>query len=116
MRRTTLLLLGGLLAGCVNQLAVREARLGQLVGQPEAVLIQQLGVPDKTYEIGGAKYLAYREQRVDIVPSYPSYPPYFGGWYGGGFPPQAINLVCETTFQLVEGTVKSFTLRGNGCG
>ena len=116
MRWFNLLLLAGVLAGCVNQRAVREAQLGQLVGQPEALLVQQLGVPDKTYETGGAKYLAYREQRVDILPAYPSYPPYLGGWYGGGFPPQVINLVCETTFQLVEGTVKSFTLRGNGCG
>lgn len=116
MRRNTLLLLAGLLAGCVNQLAVRQAQLSQLIGQPEAALIQQIGVPDKTYEVGGLKYLAYVEQRVDIMPGYPSYTPYFSGWYGGGFPPQVINLVCETTFQVSEGKVKSFTLRGNGCG
>ena len=116
MRRTILLLLAGLMAGCVNGLAVRQAQLGQLVGQPEAVLIQQLGVPDKTYESGGAKYLAYVEQRVDLVSGYPSYTPFYSGWYGGGFPPQTVNLRCETTFQVVEGQVKSFTLRGNACG
>lgn len=116
MCRAILLLLTGLLGGCVNYLAVRQAQLSQLVGQPESVLIQQLGVPDRTYETGGIKYLAYDEQRIDIVPGFPSYNPVYSGWYGGGFPPQVINLVCETTFQIADGTVKAFTLRGNACG
>jgi hypothetical protein len=116
MRRVSLLLLTGLLAGCVDELAVRQAQLSQLVGQPEAVLIQQLGVPSRSYETGGVKYLAYNEQRVDIVPGFPTYNPYFTGWYGGGFPPYAVDLRCETTFAIADGTVKSFTLRGNACG
>src|SRR3954467_6971343 len=98
MRRAVMLLLTGLLTGCVNQLAVREARLGQLVGQPEAVLVQQMGVPTRAYETGGVKYLAYLEQRLEVMPSFPSYGPYFMGWYGGGFPPQVLDLRCETTF------------------
>jgi hypothetical protein len=103
-------------AGCVNVLAQRQAYLNTLVGQPEAVLVQQMGVPARTYETGGVKYLAYDERRVDIVPSFPTYSPYFMGWYGTGFPPQVIDLQCETTFTVSDGTVTSYTLRGNACG
>jgi hypothetical protein len=116
MRRAVLLLLTGMLAGCVNQLAARQAWLSQFVGQPEAALVQQLGVPSRTYETGGVKYLAYEEHRVDIIPAFPSYSPFFTGWYGGGFPPQVVDLRCETTFEIAGGTVKAFTLRGNACG
>jgi hypothetical protein len=117
MYRAIPLLLTGLLAGCVNQLAAREARLRQLIGQPEAALMQQMGVPNRVYETSGVKYLAYDEQRIDVVPGFPTYNPYFfNGWYGGGFPPQVVDLRCETTFEVADGTVRSFNLRGNACG
>ncbi len=116
MRRAILLALTVLLSGCVNQLAARQAYLSRFVGQPEAVLIQQMGVPVRTYETGGVKYLAYDEHQVDIVPAFPSYSPFFTGWYGGGFPPQVIDLQCETTFEVSDGAVRAFTLRGNACG
>jgi hypothetical protein len=116
MRRAIPFLLCGVLAGCGNQLAARQAQLSQLIGQPEAALIRQLGVPNRSYETGGVKYLAYLEQRVDIMPGMPSYNPFFTGWYGGGFPPEVINLRCETTFEIAGGAVKGFSLRGNACG
>ena len=107
MRRAVLFLLTGLLAGCGNQLAARQAALSRLVGQPVTVLVQQYGVPDRTYETDGVKYLAYKEHRVDIVPGFPTYNPVFTGWYGGGFPPQVVDLRCETTFEVADGTVKA---------
>ena len=116
MRRAFLIVLTGLMAGCVNQFAARQAYVNSLVGQPEAVLVQQMGVPSRTYETTGVKYLAYDERRVDLVPSFPSYSPFFTGWYGAGFPPQVIDLQCETTFTVTDGTVTSATLRGNACG
>ena len=116
MRRAILLVLTGLMAGCGDQLAARQAYLGQFVGQPEGVVVQRMGVPSRNYETGGVKYLAYNEHRIDIVPTFPSYSPFFTGWYGGGFPPQVIELQCETTFEVAAGIVKAFTLRGNACG
>lgn len=116
--RHALLVVALLLGGCVNHLAQREAFLQQFVGKPETDLVQQLGVPTRSYETGGVRYLAYTESRVDLIPATAGYgfgPPYLG-WYGGGFPPQAVNLVCETTFAVSAGTVRSFTLRGNACG
>ena len=116
MRRVILLVLTGLVAGCVDQLAARQAYLSRFIGQPEVVLVQQMGVPARTYATSGMKYLAYDEHQVDIVQAFPSYSPFFTGWYGGGFPPQVIDLQCETTFEVSDGTVRSFTLHGNACG
>ena len=118
MRRAILILLVLLVAGCANQLAVRQAYLNQFVGQPESVVVQQMGVPTRSIETEGVKYLAYTESRVDVVPGLPAYgwgAPYWG-WYGGGIPPQVVTLTCETTFAVSNGAVQSYTLRGNACG
>lgn len=109
-------ILAGLLGACTNGLAAREAYLNHFVGQPDAAVVRQMGVPSRTYETGGVKYLAYDEHRIDIIPGTPAYGPWFMGAYGGGFPPQVVELKCETTFTVVSGVVKSFTLRGNACG
>ena len=116
MRRAILLVLAGLVAGCVDQLAAREAYLSRFVGQPESTLVQQMGVPTRSFETGGVRYLAYSETRINLIPTFPSYSPFFTGWYGGGFPTQVVELRCETTFEVADGTVKAFTLRGNACG
>jgi hypothetical protein len=117
MARIIPCLLLALLAGCVDLLAQREARLKQLVGAPEAVLVQQMGVPNRSIETGGVKYFAYEDKHLDIIPaSPPIYGPWWYGAYGGGFPPDIIERSCETTFQVVDGVVRGFTLRGNACG
>ena len=116
MRRVLMLLLAGLVAGCGNQLAAREAYLKQFIGQPDSAVVQSMGVPTRSYETEGVKYLAYDERHVDIVPGTPTYGPWFYGGYGGGFPPQVVEWKCETTFQVVDGKVTTFTLRGNACG
>ena len=118
MRRAILILLVSMVAGCTNQLAARQAYLNQFIGQSESVVVQQMGVPTRSIETEGVKYLAYSESRVDVVPGLPAYgwgAPYWGG-YGGGIPPQVVTLSCETTFAVSNGTVQSYTLRGNACG
>ncbi len=110
------------LAGCANGIAQREAELAPLVGQPESAVVQRLGVPTRTYETGGEKFLAYNQSRLDYEPGFgPYYGGFYGrgfyggGFYGGGFPPEIIQRDCETTFELANGAVKSFALRGNSC-
>ncbi|MDR3538637.1 MAG: hypothetical protein P4L71_19230 [Acetobacteraceae bacterium] len=117
MRYAVLILLAGMLAGCVNQLAIRQAHLAQFVGRSEGELVQQMGVPNRTYETEGVKYLAYDEGGLQVLPPPPAYPygPQFWAWYGGGWPPQVVNTLCETTFAVAQGVVRSFTLRGNAC-
>ncbi len=88
------------------------AALNPLVGQPEQMLLLTMGVPTRSYDADGVKFLAYDERRVDIIPGTPG----VGIWRAGAMPPQPIERWCETTFQVVQGTVRSVTLRGNACG
>ena len=117
MRRFIPLLLAIPLVGCGNGLAARQAYLNQFIGHPDSELVQRLGVPMRTYETKGVRYLAYNESRVQLIPSLPPYGS--GPWWnradGGGAPTQVVNLVCETTFAVADGNVKSYTLRGNAC-
>ena len=125
MRRALPVLLPILLAACaVNNGEERRAYLTSLVGAPEAELVRQLGVPTRSYETTGRKFVAYDERRVDVIPG----GPFFGGFgygygYGGlgsgfgyAFPPQVVERGCETTFEIDGGRVQSWARRGNACG
>lgn len=113
-------------SGCANYgLQQRQAELAPLIGHTEQDLVQRMGVPTRTYETGGTKYLAYNESRTEFEPGFGPY--YAGGFYGrglyggfggyyGGFPPEVIQRNCETTFEVAGGAVRSFALRGNSCG
>ncbi len=121
--RRWLVLLGLLpvLAGCgvlPGGRAEREAMLGGFVGQSEADLVRQLGVPGRVYDADGHRFLAYVERRVVYLPGYAPFQPYrFGfGYDPGFFPPEVIERSCETTFEVVDAKVFSFTLRGDSCG
>lgn len=117
--RTTILAVALLATACAPGFD-RRAYLSSLVGAPEAEVVRQMGVPSRTYETGGHKFLAYSEQRVDFVAGGPFF---FGGagFYGsrfgyGAFTPQVVERVCETTFDVAEGRVVTWALRGNACG
>jgi hypothetical protein len=118
MRRFWLLVLTALVAGCSNGLAERQAALALWIGKPETDLVGTMGAPARTYDAGGMKFLTYEDRRLEIVPGAP-YPYYFGPGpfgYGGGFPPTATTLACDTTFTIAGGIVRAFSLRGNACG
>lgn len=112
------LLLAAVLAGCAPPFD-RPAFLATLVGQPEAELVRRLGVPSRTYETGGRKFLAYSEQRSNLIGG----GPFFGGFgyfgsgvgYYGAFPPEIVERNCETTFEVGDGRVLAWSLRGNAC-
>ena len=123
-QRATVIAMLGLLAiaGSAYDPAVRTARLQPFVGQPVGMLVASLGVPTRTYETGGVQFIAYVEQRTDYLPAMPMYNPGYGSPYGpygpygyGGLPPQVVEYVCETTFQIVQERVASFSFRGNAC-
>ena len=119
MRPVLFLLLGAALAGCAPAFD-RPAFLATLVGQPEAELVRRLGVPSRTYETGGRKFLAYAEQpRSDLIGG----GPFFGGFggfgpgfgYYGDFPAEIIQRSCETTFEVGNGRVLAGSLRVGAC-
>lgn len=114
-------------AGCAAPID-RSPYLNSLVGQPETEILRRMGVPTRTYDTGGHRFLAYREQRTSIYNSGPVFG--FGGFgggygygYGGGFgglgggfsDSEVVNRICETTFEVARGTVINWSLRGNAC-
>ena len=129
MKKLPVILLALGAAGCAAPID-RTPYLNSLVGQPEAAVIRSLGVPTRTYDTDGHRFLAYREQRTSIYNSGPLFG--FGGGYGygggfggfgggfgglgGGFSDsEVVNRMCETTFEVVRGTVITWSLRGNAC-
>jgi len=112
LRRVALLACCALAAACADDQAARVAALNHLIGQPEQTLLQTMGMPTRSYDADGVKYLAYDERRIDVIPGTPG----VGIWRAGAMPPQRIERWCETTFQVAQGVVRSFTLRGNACG
>ncbi len=112
------------LAGCAYPNPQHVAAMNALVGKSETDLVHALGVPSRTYDTGGHKFLAYSRSKLESTPGSPGFGPwggwgygYWGGGYGGwgGFPPEIIQRDCETTFDLLGGTVQSWSFRGNDC-
>jgi hypothetical protein len=114
MRSRLVVLLALLVAACTPPGEQRRIWLSSLVGQSEVALIESLGVPTRTYEAGGVKFLAFTESWVDIVPPMAVYgPPYWG--FSSGFPGQVVQWHCETTIAISGGVVRNFSFRGNAC-
>lgn len=91
-------------------------------------LVRDLGVPDKQISMNGVHYLAYVRQRTEIDPGSPVFIGGFGAWgpygepfggyhglYGGSLDPSITVWRCETTFELHDNKVVSFTLRRKDC-
>lgn len=123
MKRIVPLLLTAVLAGCAPAFD-RPAFLATLVGQPEAEVVRRLGVPSRTYEADGRKFLAYSERRSELIGGGPFFGGFgaFGSGFGGpgfgysaAFPTQVIERDCETTFEVGAGRVLAWSLRGNAC-
>jgi hypothetical protein len=105
------------LAACATGPTLTE-RLAIFVGKSELELVSGLGVPARSYETGGLRFLQYERRRAVAYPGTPGfggpYGPYgrWGGWGGWGAPPMVVVSECDVTFALRAGVVESFTIRG----
>lgn len=119
MRRVAILIAVLALAACGPTVQERTEALQRYVGQPEAMVVQQFGVPDRVYEAGGIKFLAYEQRRLGFAPGIygaAPYGPYGGFAYGyAAFPPPQVERICDTTFEVATGIIRRVTLRGT-CG
>ncbi len=118
-----------LLAACAYPSPQHVQALDALIGKSETDLVRARGVPTKTYETGGLKFLAYDMHRIDSLPGDAGFYPGFGyggfgyGGFGygafgggfGGFGPEIVQRDCSTTFELKGGSVQRWSLRGNDC-
>jgi hypothetical protein len=108
-----------LLAGCADPGPTLQQRLSTFVGRTELELVTQLGVPSRTYEVEGRRFLQYDQRRtVPVAPAF-GYGAPIGPWgprWGYWPPPPSFAVVeCDVTFELVEGRVTGFSFRGQGC-
>jgi hypothetical protein len=115
------------LGGCVSEAEI-NAQLSRHIGQNEADLIREMGVPNRHYTAQGHTFLAYIKayQEVEGFGASPGFYPYggwggwgwggWGGWGGGwGGPATVVPIACETDFDVVGGRVTGFARHGNDC-
>ena len=94
-----------ILAGCATK-AGFESRMSAYIGRSESELVASLGVPARTYEAEGRRFLQYERRKI-VGES-------MGGWgWAGGYTVQTWD--CNVTFELVNHVVESFSSRGNDC-
>lgn len=109
-------------AGCVSEAARRGAELAGTVGLSETDLVRRFGVPNRTYDVGGHRFLDYDDRHLVTFPGFATYGAGFGRFGGPGFgafdyvPPEVVERGCDTTFELAGGRVLGWALRGRACG
>lgn len=117
IRRSLPLLVVLLLAACAQGPGLQE-RLSTWVGRSEGDLVAEFGVPVRTYEADGRRFLQYESRRTVARPGFdgPIMTPW-GPRYGYFPPPPSyVTYGCDLTFAIREARVESFSFRGQGCG
>lgn len=123
-----LVLLPLLLAACASSGTTAEfdRRIGTYVGRPEADVVANLGVPNRTYEADGRRLLQYEFARPSSRPAiFPSIGLGFGSFGGGVGVGTGLGLGlggygggaegCVLVFESREGRITSFNRNGPGC-
>jgi hypothetical protein len=107
-----------LLAACAQGPGLGE-RLSTFVGRSEGDLVAELGVPLRTHEADGRRFLQFEQRRSVPVnqPGFdrPVFTPYGPRWAYVPAPLAQMVVGCDITFALREGRVEGFTYRGEGC-
>ncbi|MGG5817352.1 hypothetical protein [Falsiroseomonas sp. HW251] len=98
-----------LLASCA-QGPTLDQQLSTQIGRSELELVSAWGVPTRTYEVEGRRFLGYDQQRTILMQGPGPYGPRWG-W------PAAVpvDVSCSITFELRDGRVQGFSHRGQGC-
>ena len=103
-----------LLAACERGPTL-DQQLGTFIGRSEGDLVAALGVPTRTFETDGRRFLQFESRRTVFVPQpAPFYGPFGArGWAQPLDTPVAVG--CDITFEMRDGRALGFSYRGNGC-
>lgn len=115
MRSRVLLLLPLVLGACAVGPTL-DQRMAAFIGRSEGDLVASLGVPVRSYETEGRRFLQF-ERRSTVSVAQPD-PFFYGPWRYRPWmaPPAYAEVQCDITFALREQRVESFVLNGQGCG
>ncbi|KAA2213440.1 hypothetical protein [Teichococcus oryzae] len=113
MRRLMLALPVVLVAACATGPTL-DQQLATFIGQSEGDVVARLGVPVRTYEVEGRRFLQFEQHRTILLPGDPWG---YGGWYRRPWMTPSTYAVerCDLTFTLRAGRVESYAARGEGC-
>lgn len=122
------------LTGCEVPALQQRKVLDSMVGKNEVDVVRAFGVPSRSFQAQGHTFLAYVRNSVEYSGGgwsggagwgWGGWGPGWGGGWGGGWgpgwgwgtslPSTAYNLNCQTSFELVNGRVVGWILRGDGC-
>jgi hypothetical protein len=114
------------LAACETPSPAQRRLLDSMIGRTPVDVVRAFGVPTRVYTADGHSFLAYIDNQTGVIPGSPG--PgwgwgwggygWGGGWGGGwgtGFPPTYYNTTCQTTFEVANDRVTSWSMRGDGC-
>ena len=110
------MLLPGLLLGACRTNAGRAAYLNSLVGRSETAVVRQLGVPSRSIVAGGRTFLAYDAPQSATFFVGSVVPGFYGSGYYPGWPDGLVTRQCETTLEVANDRVVTWSIRGLGCG
>ncbi|QEO16771.1 hypothetical protein [Acetobacter vaccinii] len=122
------------LAACQVPSPQERKLLDSMVGKQATDVVRAFGVPNREFVTGDHTFLAYIHQETDYTMPMGGWGwggpgwgwgggwggPGWGwgggwggpGWGGGGM---AYTYSCQTTFELVNGIVSAWTMKGDGC-
>ena len=106
------------LAGCLTTEEYAERRAAPYeiwMGQTELELVRVWGVPDRSYQTGGIKFLAFVKQTVVNTPGVPAFPPPPAVPTIPATPPSVEIFTCTTTFEVSDGRLVGWSTNGDRC-
>lgn len=123
------------LAACQVPTAKERRQLDSMIGKQAVDVVRAYGVPTRQFVSGNHTFLSYINQQTDY--SMPMSGWGYGGWGGGwggyggwgyggwggpgwggggwGGTAYSYTYTCQTNFELVNGLVTAWTMRGDGC-
>lgn len=106
------------LGGCATETGL-QAILNTRMGLSEKQLIDEIGVPHKTYQLDNTKYYTYEYSSSYYVPTNSSTNVYGYGNYATSYTHSygryTVNSNCSITYTIENGTVTNWRYQGNDC-
>ena len=122
MKKILILVVCIFLSSCATEERFRQY-LSNTMGVPEEELVLNLGVPDRTYNVGTLRVVEYTFSQSSYVPMYQQQTVYHKNAYGQNIGSSSqwvdngyyTSSTCMISFYLQNNRVINWRYKGNGC-